>query len=128
MLLLSSVGIAEAKQQNPHSYATLTPTATFDGAAYDLGFDAEWDAYRIGRIFYRWWSWDGSSWVLWDNALIYFTLSKPTRSANDSYTDPIGHPQDVGYGERWRITAELQKPKGNSWETLVSFDEELVWS
>lgn len=125
VLLLGSIGMVEAKG-NPHRTATLTPQATFDGAAYDLSFTVSWDAYRIQRILYSWWSWNGTDWVFWGQQRI-FTFTKADRSWSGTLDYYLYHPQDVGYGDKWMAVVVLQKPKGRRFETVLILEEELVW-
>ena len=126
-MVLGSVGVAAAKG-NPHRSVTVTPFAVQDGGTYDLGFTLEWNALRIQRVVWGWWSYNGTDWVYSGLGGVE-DFAKAARSGSLTYDYYLYSPQDVTHGENWTVSVAVLKPKGKqqfvyAWPII---DEELVW-
>jgi len=125
MMVTGSVSIAEAKG-NPHSMVTLTPQATLDGTAYDLSFTLSWEAYRVQRFRYVWYEWVDDDWSI--SSAYIVTLPKFVRSYSETIDTAEYNPQDVQYGEQYKLKVELYKPyKGKGFALIYVIEEELQW-
>ena len=126
VLMLGTVSVAEAKG-NPHRSVTVTPIATQGGATYDLSFDLSWEAYRVQRISYTWYQKVGGVWIAWEPLNPSFTSIKALRSHSMTFDYWDFNPQDVAFGEEWKIAVALYKPKGKGYAIVYATDVELVW-
>ena len=124
-MVMSSLSIAEAKG-NPHSTVTISPHSTYDGEAYDLSFTLSWEAYRVQRYRYVWYKWTTDHWELIRANIV--TLPNVERSFSETIDTADFNPQDVQFGERYKIRVELFKPYRNvGFAIIYAEEQELQW-